>query len=32
VFEAIEAPATIAPTLAAFEELAGLKAAEPALV
>ena len=32
VFDAIEPPATIAPTLAAFEQLAGLKAAEPALV
>jgi threonine synthase len=33
VFDALEAPATIAPTLAAFEELAGLNAAaQPALV
>src|SRR5262249_6537475 len=32
VFDAVQPPATIAPTLAAFEQLAGLKAGEPALV
>jgi threonine synthase len=32
VFDALEPPATIAATLAAFEDHAGLRAAEPALV